>query len=111
MFSQLPMYQLQGASAYKKDLTNTVLLLNHLDNAKNYNAYMLLEQMVKDHGTHACLYSARSRIQSRTIYFSHLKDFRERIKINGEDISQEFVCDFINTNKPFFEANDISFLR
>jgi dihydrofolate synthase/folylpolyglutamate synthase len=32
MFSQLPMYQLQGASAYKKDLTNTVLLLNHLDN-------------------------------------------------------------------------------
>jgi dihydrofolate synthase/folylpolyglutamate synthase len=45
------------------------------------------------------------------LYFSHLKDFRERIKINGEDISQEFVCDFINTNKPFFEANDISFLR
>jgi hypothetical protein len=45
MFSQLPMYQLQGASAYKKDLTNTVLLLNHLDNpAENY-AYMLLEQM------------------------------------------------------------------
>jgi dihydrofolate synthase/folylpolyglutamate synthase len=40
--------------------------------------------------------------------YSHLKDFRERNKINGEDISQEFVCDFINTNK-FFEANDISF--
>jgi hypothetical protein len=50
---------------------------------------MLLEQMVKDQQPHACLYSARSRIQSRTIYFSHLKDFRERIKINGEDISQD----------------------
>jgi dihydrofolate synthase/folylpolyglutamate synthase len=39
----------------------------------------------------------------------HLKTLE--IKINGEDISQEFVCDFINTNKPFFEANDISFFE
>ena len=32
MFNQLPMYQTQGASAYKKDLTNTHLLINHLEN-------------------------------------------------------------------------------
>jgi dihydrofolate synthase/folylpolyglutamate synthase len=41
----------------------------------------------------------------------HLKDYRERIKINGIKISEEFVCEFINTNKAFFEANDMSFFE
>jgi dihydrofolate synthase/folylpolyglutamate synthase len=41
----------------------------------------------------------------------HLKDFRERIKINGTEISEDFVCQFINSNKAFFEANDISFFE
>jgi dihydrofolate synthase/folylpolyglutamate synthase len=41
----------------------------------------------------------------------HLKDFRERIKINGIEISEEFVCEFINKNKAFFEANDMSFFE
>jgi dihydrofolate synthase/folylpolyglutamate synthase len=113
MFSQLPMYQLQGASAYKKDLTNTVLLLNHLDNpqkklqcihvagtnGKGSTAHMLAS-ILQEAGYKVGLYTS-----------PHLKDFRERVKINGEDISQEFVCDFINTNKPFFEANDISFFE
>jgi dihydrofolate synthase/folylpolyglutamate synthase len=41
----------------------------------------------------------------------HLKDFRERIKINGKDISEEFVTDFINEHKTFFESNDMSFFE
>jgi dihydrofolate synthase/folylpolyglutamate synthase len=41
----------------------------------------------------------------------HLKDFRERIKINGNDISERFVCDFVNQHKVFFEANDMSFFE
>jgi hypothetical protein len=58
MFSQLPV-PTSGASAYK-DLTNTVLLLNHLDNPqKNYNAYAGTNG--KGSTAHACLYSARSR--------------------------------------------------
>jgi dihydrofolate synthase/folylpolyglutamate synthase len=40
----------------------------------------------------------------------HLKDFRERIKINGADITK-LVCDFIDDNKSFFESNDISFSK
>jgi dihydrofolate synthase/folylpolyglutamate synthase len=39
----------------------------------------------------------------------HLKDFRERIKINGQDITEDFVTDFINQHKTFFESNDMSF--
>jgi dihydrofolate synthase/folylpolyglutamate synthase len=40
----------------------------------------------------------------------HLKDFRERIKINGQDITEDFVTDFINQHKTF-ESNDMSFLK
>jgi dihydrofolate synthase/folylpolyglutamate synthase len=41
----------------------------------------------------------------------HLKDFRERVKINGEMISEEFVCDFVNQHQSFFETNDMSFFE
>jgi dihydrofolate synthase/folylpolyglutamate synthase len=113
MFNQLPMYQLQGASAYKKDLTNTHLLVNHLDhphknlkfihvagtNGKGSTSHML-SSILQEAGYKVGLYTS-----------PHLKDFRERIKINGIDISEEFVCDFINTNKSFFESNDISFFE
>jgi dihydrofolate synthase/folylpolyglutamate synthase len=41
----------------------------------------------------------------------HLKDFRERIKINGQEISEQFVCEFINKHKSFFENNELSFFE
>lgn len=113
MFNQLPMYQLQGASAYKKDLTNIHLLINHLDNphidlkfihvagtnGKGSTSHML-SSILQEAGYKVGLYTS-----------PHLKDFRERIKINGLEISEEFVCDFINTNKNFFESNEISFFE
>lgn len=113
MFSQLPMYQLQGASAYKKDLTNTVLLLNHLDNPqKKLQCIHVAGTNGKGSTSHMLASILQEAGYKVGLYTSpHLKDFRERVKINGEDISQEFVCDFINTNKPFFEANDISFFE
>ena len=113
MFNQLPMYQTQGASAYKKDLTNTHLLVNHLENphyhlkcihvagtnGKGSTSHMLAS-ILHEAGYKVGLYTS-----------PHLKDFRERIKINGQEISEKFVCDFINTNKLFFESNDISFFE
>ena len=113
MFNQLPMYQLQGASAYKKDLTNTHLLISHLDNpqekikcihvagtnGKGSTSHMLAS-ILQEAGYKVGLYTS-----------PHLKDFRERIKINGKDISEEFVTDFINKNKSFFESNDMSFFE
>ena len=113
MFNQLPMYQLQGASAYKKDLTNIHLLVNHLDNphidlkfvhvagtnGKGSTSHML-SSILQEAGYKVGLYTS-----------PHLKDFRERVKINGLEISENFVCDFINTNKPFFESNEISFFE
>ncbi len=113
MFNQLPMYQLQGASAYKKDLTNTHLLIAHLHhpqeklkcihvagtNGKGSTSHMLAS-ILQEAGYKVGLYTS-----------PHLKDFRERIKINGKDISEEFVTDFINEHKSFFESNDMSFFE
>lgn len=113
MFNQLPMYQLQGASAYKKDLTNAYVLSDHLGNpeeklrcihvagtnGKGSTSHMLAS-ILQEAGYKVGLYTS-----------PHLRDYRERIKINGIEISEEFVCDFITTNKAFFEANDMSFFE
>lgn len=117
MFNQLPMYQLQGASAYKKDLTNTHLLINHLNNP---HAYLKCIHVAGTNGKGSSSHMLASILQEAGyktgLYTSpHLKDFRERIKIIGPDtsgeITEDFVCDFINSNKSFFEANDISFFE
>jgi dihydrofolate synthase/folylpolyglutamate synthase len=107
------MYQLQGASAYKKDLTNTHLLIAHLGNphielkcihvagtnGKGSTSHMLAS-VLQEAGYKVGLYTS-----------PHLKDFRERIKIDGVEVTEEFVCEFINQNKTFFESQDISFFE
>lgn len=113
MFNQLPMYQLQGASAYKEDLTNIRLLAVHLDNPQNRlkcihvagtngkgSTSHMLASILQESGYKVGLYTS-----------PHLKDFRERIKINGSDISEDFVIEFISKHKIFFEANDMSFFE
>ena len=113
MFNQLPMYQLQGASAYKKDLTNAYLLANHLDNPqKNLKCIHVAGTNGKGSTSHMLASVFQEAGYKVGLYTSpHLKDYRERIKINGIKISEDFVCDFINKNKTFFEANDMSFFE
>ncbi|MEC4049666.1 folylpolyglutamate synthase/dihydrofolate synthase family protein [Flavobacterium sp. SUN046] len=113
MFKQLPMYQQQGASAYKKDLTNTLLLSEYLGHPENQlrcihvagtngkgSTSHLLASVLQEAGYRVGLYTS-----------PHLKDFRERIKINGEEISEAFICDFVAENKSFFEVNQLSFFE
>ncbi|MBE8727642.1 bifunctional folylpolyglutamate synthase/dihydrofolate synthase [Flavobacterium hungaricum] len=113
MFNQLPMYQLQGASAYKEDLTNIRVLAAHLDNPQNLlkcihvagtngkgSTSHMLSSVLQEAGYKVGLYTS-----------PHLKDFRERIKINGQEISEDFVIEFIAKHKDFFEANDMSFFE
>jgi dihydrofolate synthase/folylpolyglutamate synthase len=113
MFNQLPMYQLQGASAYKKDLTNIHLLAEHLDNPhKNLNCIHVAGTNGKGSTSHMLASILQEAGYKVGLYTSpHLKDFRERIKINGAEISEDFVCEFINTHKTFFEENDMSFFE
>ena len=113
MFTQLPMYQLQGASAYKKDLTNAILLGNHLDNPqKNIKCVHVAGTNGKGSTSHMLASILQEAGYKVGLYTSpHLRDYRERIKINGIEISEDFVCDFINKNKMFFEGNDMSFFE
>ena len=113
MFNQLPMYQLQGASAYKKDLTNVHLLVNHLGNPhKKLKSIHVAGTNGKGSTSHMLASILQEAGYKVGLYTSpHLRDYRERIKINGKEISEDFVCDFINKNKTFFESNDMSFFE
>lgn len=113
MFSQLPMYQRQGQSAFRKDLSNTFLLAAHLNfpekhfksihvagtNGKGSTSHMLAS-VLQEAGYNVGLYTS-----------PHLKDFRERIKINGKEVSKPFVNAFIKRNKQFFEQHSLSFFE
>ena len=113
MFSRLPMYQREGISAFKKDLSNTLKLSEHLNfperhfksvhvagtNGKGSTSHMLAS-ILQEAGYKVGLYTS-----------PHLKDFRERIKINGEEVSEQFVIDFIERNQSFLENNALSFFE
>jgi folylpolyglutamate synthase/dihydrofolate synthase len=113
MFNQLPMYQKQGASAYKEDLTNTVLLADHLHNPeKEIKTIHVAGTNGKGSTSHFLASILQEAGYKTGLYTSpHLKDFRERIKIDGKDISEDFVVSFIAQNKSFFEENQLSFFE
>lgn len=113
MFLQLPMYQNQGASAYKKDLTNTILLANHLQNPeKDLKCIHVAGTNGKGSTSHLLASVLQEAGYKVGLYTSpHLKDFRERIKINNIEIENDFVISFIAKNKTFFEENELSFFE
>lgn len=113
MFNQLPMYQNIGVSAYKIDLSNTILLANHLKNPeKDFKSIHIAGTNGKG-SVSSMIASVLQEAGYKTgLYTSpHLKDFRERIKINGKEISKKFVTDFIQKNKAFFEIHQLSFFE
>ncbi|UMB61832.1 bifunctional folylpolyglutamate synthase/dihydrofolate synthase [Lutibacter sp. A80] len=113
MFSQLPMYQRQGNTAFKKDLTNSLALSKHLNfpekkfkiihvagtNGKGSTSHMLAS-ILQEAGYKVGLYTS-----------PHLKDFRERIKINGKVIRKADVTNFIKNNNDFLVENKLSFFE
>ncbi|MEL4308085.1 bifunctional folylpolyglutamate synthase/dihydrofolate synthase [Joostella sp. CR20] len=113
MFAQLPMYQKQGQSAFKPKLTNTLALAKHLDfPERNFKSIHVAGTNGKGSTSHMLASILQEAGYKVGLYTSpHLKDFRERIKINGSPISETYVVDFIEENKPFFEANNLSFFE
>ncbi len=113
MFVQLPMYQLQGASAYKKDLDNTLMLCQYLGNPERNLQFIHVAGTNGKGSTSHMLASVLQQAGYKTgLYTSpHLKDFRERIKINGSDIPEDFVVRFMEQHRPFFEQHVLSFFE
>uniref|UniRef100_UPI0030F4D999 bifunctional folylpolyglutamate synthase/dihydrofolate synthase n=1 Tax=uncultured Wocania sp. TaxID=2834404 RepID=UPI0030F4D999 len=97
----------------KKDLTNTLKLADHLNNPhKNFKSIHVAGTNGKGSTSHMVASVLQESGYKVGLYTSpHLKDFRERIKINGKEVSKQYVIGFIKRNKPFFEANQLSFFE
>ncbi|MBU6324086.1 MAG: bifunctional folylpolyglutamate synthase/dihydrofolate synthase [Bacteroidetes bacterium] len=113
LYSRLPVFQHQGASAYKKDLTNTVLLSEALGNPERKfksihvggtngkgSVSSMLSAVCICHGMKTGLYTS-----------PHLKDFRERIRIDGAMIDEAYVVNFVNAAIPLIERINPSFFE
>lgn len=113
MFQQLPMYQRVGNSAFKKDLTNTLKLAAHLGNPeRGFKSVHVAGTNGKGSSSHMIASVLQEAGYKVGLYTSpHLKDYRERIRINGKYISEKAVVDFIQNNKSFFEAENLSFFE
>ncbi len=113
MFARLPMYQTQGASAYKEDLGNTLALCEYLGNPEKKLKFIHVAGTNGKGSTSHMLASILQEASYKTgLYTSpHLKDYRERVKINGVEIPEQYVVSFIDRHKPFFEDNELSFFE
>lgn len=113
MFKQLPMYQRIGSAAYKADLNNTIALLNLLDNPqRNFKSVHVAGTNGKGSTSHMLASIFQEAGYKTGLYTSpHLRDFRERIRINGEMIPQDKVVEFIEKHQNKFESMGLSFFE
>ncbi|MCF6364684.1 MAG: bifunctional folylpolyglutamate synthase/dihydrofolate synthase [Bacteroidales bacterium] len=113
LFSQLPMYQRQGKTAFKKDLKNIKALCKHLKSPQNrFKSVHIAGTNGKGSVSHILASVLQSAGYKTGLYTSpHLKDFRERIRINGKIISEQEVIFFVKENKSIFERIKPSFFE
>jgi dihydrofolate synthase/folylpolyglutamate synthase len=97
MYKLLPMYQRVGKTAFKKDLTNTIRLLDLLGNPHhNFKSIHIAGTNGKGSSAHMLASVLQAAGYRTGLYVSpHLKRFTERIKINGQEVDEQFVCEFI----------------
>lgn len=113
LFSQLSSYQREGKLAYKNDLSRILEMMNVLDKPQHQFKSI---HIAGTNGKGSCSHLIASVFQEQGyrvgLYTSpHLKDFRERIKINGSMISESAVIDFVENNKKHFKHIGLSFFE
>ena len=113
MFNKLPMYQRIGASAYKADLNTTINIINYLDNPQDsFKSIHIAGTNGKGSTSHSLASVFQEAGYKTGLYTSpHLRDFRERIRINGEMIPENEVVDFIGKHKDKLEELELSFFE
>ncbi len=113
MFSQLPMYQRTGKAAYKANLDNTLKLDQHFNHPhKKYKTIHVAGTNGKGSVSHCLASVLQTTGLNVGLYTSpHLKDFRERIKINGACITENDVINFVSENKNIIEEIQPSFFE
>lgn len=113
LYQKLPMFQRVGAVAYKKDLSNTIHLCRVLGNPeKKIRTIHVAGTNGKGSSSHMLAAILQTAGYKTGLYTSpHLKDFTERIKINGVPIQKQFVVDFISKLKPVIDQISPSFFE
>src|SRR5210317_1736701 len=113
MFAQLPMYQQKGPKAYNGKLENSRSLATHLKNPHlNFKSIHVAGTNGKGSSSHMLASILQEAGYKVGLYTSpHLKDFRERIKINGQEIPEEEVVSFVLNHKEYMSQNALSFFE
>jgi len=113
LYSRLPMFQNIGKDAYKKDLTNTLALLKALDNPHKGIPWIHIAGTNGKGSTSSMLNSILMESGYRVgLYTSpHLKSFTERIRVNGIEMEEQFVVDFVDKMKDSIETIEPSFFE
>lgn len=113
LYDRLPVFHQIGAAAYKPGLENSIRMMSHLGNPQDrYKTIHVAGTNGKGSVSHfltAILMAAGYKVG---LYTSpHLVDFRERIRVNGEKISEQYVVDFVKDNEAYFEEIQPSFFE
>jgi dihydrofolate synthase/folylpolyglutamate synthase len=114
LYKRLPIFQRVGAPAYKAGLDNIIALCEALGNPQDKLSVIHIAGTNGKGSTSHYLASILQSAGSKNVGLHtspHLKDFKERIKINGEPISEKEVIDFVNTYKELIERIDCSFFE
>jgi dihydrofolate synthase/folylpolyglutamate synthase len=113
LFSQLPMYQRIGKAAYKADLNNTLALDKYFGSPHTkYKTIHVAGTNGKGSSSHMIASVLMAAGYKVGLYTSpHLKDFRERIRINGQMVTEQYVVDFVKNHSKIFEEIKPSFFE
>ncbi len=113
LYSQLPMFHRIGAAAYKADLNNTIAICKMLRNPeRKFRAIHVAGTNGKGSVSHMLASVLQTAGFKTGLYTSpHLKDFRERIRVNGQMISKDSVCAFVNKHRKAFDRIQPSFFE
>lgn len=113
LYENLPMFQRVGATAYKADLTNTYALCEALGNPQNkFKSIHVAGTNGKGSTSHMLASVLQSAGYKTGLFTSpHLKEFTERIRVNGKEATHVFVVDFVNRIKPEIDRIKPSFFE
>ena len=113
LYQQIPMFERQGASGYKEGLSNTIALDEHFNHPhQQYVTIHVGGTNGKGSVSHVLAAILQQCGYKVGLYTSpHLVDFRERIRINGEMIPEDYVVDFVEKERAFFEPLSPSFFE